>query len=152
MNDLAQSQTNRHSEQTVISSNRSWYRPFYQLHVGLGSMERTYRRTVGVVVSINGPSYGPIGSTGKMTSPGNKKQHEGAARKEIAETRSSVMRRCRGYNLTSQYDEGSEEAKSDGDNPSADNAEKGNGNEEEGNDDAEESRYGDNEAEESSDK
>ncbi|MCE3050133.1 hypothetical protein HAX54_046519, partial [Datura stramonium] len=51
-----------------------------------------------------------------------------------------------------QSDEGSDEAKSDGDNPPTDNAEKGKGNVEEGNDDAEESGDDDTEAEESGDK
>ncbi|MCD9641803.1 hypothetical protein HAX54_028247 [Datura stramonium] len=53
---------------------------------------------------------------------------------------------------TEMFDEGSDKAKSDGDNPPADNVEESNGNAEEGNDDAEESGDDDTEAEESGDK
>ncbi|MCE3214729.1 hypothetical protein HAX54_053152 [Datura stramonium] len=47
-------------------------------------MERTYGCTIQVVVNINGPSCVPVGSTGKITSIGNKKQQEATSRKEIS--------------------------------------------------------------------
>ncbi|MCD7463049.1 hypothetical protein HAX54_049856 [Datura stramonium] len=50
-------------------------------------MERSYIRTVWVIMRTNDPSYFPIGFTGKMNSIGKKKQQEASTRKEIAKRR-----------------------------------------------------------------
>ncbi|MCE0480902.1 hypothetical protein HAX54_038130, partial [Datura stramonium] len=98
-------------------------------------MERTYGRTVWVFVIINGLSYVLVGSTVVNTRAKSKAQEAAAA------TASPP-----------QYDEGSNKAESDGDNPPADNEEEGNDNAEEGNDDVEELGDDDIEADESGDK
>ncbi|MCD9560352.1 hypothetical protein HAX54_018974 [Datura stramonium] len=108
-------------------------------------MERTYGRTVRVVVRTNDPSYVPVGSTSTMTSKGNKKQQEATTRKEITKGRKLRDESESDSSSGSESEERGEEAESDGDNPPADNAE-------EGNDDAEESGVEDIEAEGSGDK
>ncbi|MCE3215941.1 hypothetical protein HAX54_004144 [Datura stramonium] len=91
-------------------------------------MERTYGRTVRVVVRTNSPSFVPVGYTGKSPKP-----------RKLLQLLPHLL----------SFDEGSDEAEFDGDNPPTNNAEKENGNAEEGNDDTEESGDNGTEAEES---